>query len=383
MPRGVATRRSWAPALAAVVVLVVLLPGGSGAGGPSAEAGAVTASTPPGLYYHANLYATTAPPNGTTPVGELIGAEYALDAPTLPASSGAATVQVPAAVVTLPASSGPIHVTFGPVNVSLAGPATATASAGASTRFGAPLVFNASPAASYSTQGLAVMASWPAGAYPVEFRWHWLLDAPDGRITGGPWSNTTSVVPAQTADVSIPTSRTWVTGTSPSVCVAGPVAGRTFSVHLSITTPSSAFVTSTVTVPAAQSGPYCWPNPLPAGTASQSAFLHVWEIGNQTFLLDVLAVRLLNAPAANGPQSLSSGPHGPPPWLLPGLVLTGIVALVVLGWLSPGTVRRLLPNWGRRPKGEVRPPAGAEVESGPTETPSGPTPLPPPPPPPS
>lgn len=383
---------SWGPhesgAAGAIAAIVVVLLGSwvGAAGTPApADAGAqaLSSSSPP-LVYHASLYENDSSPTGSTPSGETIGAVYAVSAPSYPSGAGPATVRIPSAVVQIATTSGPIHLYFGSLNLTLNGNGSASGAAGPSSRFSSPLQFNSSPAAFLSTQGLSVMASWPYGSYSVQVRWQWVLVAPDGSIQSGPWSGWSTVTPAQIADLSTASGSSWTVGAPQQVCLSGPVAGRTFSVHLSIANPSQVFVTGTVTVPAAQSGAYCWTNTVPAGTAPQQAFLHLWEYANLTFMLVVVEVQLVN-PGGGGGGGSASGGTGWVPLATIGIVaLVVVVALEVVYVLSPRTIRKLLPASLRRGKGASAsdglppPEVGSDLPSPPT---LGGLPPPPPPPP--
>lgn len=317
----------------------ILAPHGSAA--PLAVSGGSATLQP-----HANLETTAPPPTGSTPPGETVGAVYAVESPTYPRGSGPATVRIPAAIVGLAASTGTLHLHLAALNLTLVGPNQTTGAAGPYVRFPAALQFNGTPAATLTTQGVAVMAAWPRGAYPVEFRWQWVLEAPDGSVASGPWSSWSTVTPAQLVDLSVASSAGWTTGSPQPLCVSGTLAGRSFSAHISVASPPQVFDTGTVTVPSGQSGPYCWPNTVPAGTPPQQAFVHLWEYSNLTFLLDVVVVQLV-APTVAAPGHASTSGPGLTGLVLTGIEAAGLLALIVvevLYVLAPSTLRKLLPS---------------------------------------
>ncbi|MCI4336836.1 MAG: hypothetical protein L3K17_06540 [Thermoplasmata archaeon] len=317
----------------------------------AAATGAPLASSPaPTLIDHANLYVNETPPTGTTPAGETIGAVFAVQAPAYPASASAGTVRIPASVMELPSSTGELRVYFAALNLTIHGANATSGAPGPSVRFTTGIQFNTSPPAFLSTQGLSVMASWAYGAYPVEFRWQWVLVSPDGSTGSGPWSNWTSVTPPQLVDLSAPSSQAWTVGAPQSLCVNGTIAGRTFSAHVSTSNPAAVFVTATVTVPAGQTAPYCWQNTLPVGTPSQTAYVHLWEYENLTFQLVIVGVQLISPTGGGGGGGAVGGGPGIN-WFavaaIATVVLATLVALEVAYVLSPPTFQRIL----RRPTG--------------------------------
>lgn len=381
---ALSSRRTWLLAAATVLLaLPTVVPSAPALSAPATGplGVSVDSTTTLGLYYHANLSVTATPPSGSTPTGESVGADYSLQAPGLSAGTQA-TVRIPSAVVEIWTSGGPVHVYFSALNVTVVGASAVTGALGPSARFSAPLAFNATPGALLSTEGLAVMASWSSGASPVAFRWQWVLGAPDGSATLGPWSNATTVVPARLVDLTIPQGRLWTTGTAPSMCAGNAAASRTFSARLALTSPNTNLLTATVTVPATPADPYCWSNPIPASTAPQAAFVHVWELGNVTFLVGVLAVQLVAPGTPTGPgHTPGSGRIAPLSLGVLALAVGGAVCALVLVLAIPEARRRVLPSrLGKRPDG--RPPHGAEWGDDSAGAPP-PQPPPPPPPPPS
>lgn len=369
-------RRSAVGVGAFAIVAILWIGSGVGWGAPSLPAGSArpvpSSTTSPPLVYHAALYVNNTPPTGSTPSGEIIGALYRVTAPTYPANAAPATVRIPSTLVSIPTNTGGVHLYFSALNLTLNGNSTAVGTAGPANRFGSPLLFNTTPAAVLTTQGIAVAASWPTGTYSLQFRWQWVLEAPDGSTDYGPWSSATSVTPAQIADLTFPGGLGWTIGASNSICVGGEVAGRTFSAHLSTNNPSAVVVTGTVTVPAGQTGPFCWANVVPAGIAPQDGFLHLWEYGNLTYELTVVLVPLVGT---SGPGGAAPGAGGATIWL-PAILLGCLALILVIGYavmfvVSPQTLGRFVPRHLRSAPAGPEPPPGADPASTLSVSPAG------------
>ncbi|MCI4330359.1 MAG: hypothetical protein L3K19_00730 [Thermoplasmata archaeon] len=339
---------------------------------PTASGGAGPEAPSPPLIYHSALYVNDTAPTGSTASGEVIAAIYRVSAPSYPASAGPATVRIPSALVELPTSTGGIHLYLASQNLTVNGSTPTTVTSGPASRFATPLRFNATSSALLSSQGVAIMASWPVGAYAVQFRWQWLLEAPDGSVTYGPWSNASTVTPAQIADLVFPSGPTWTIGQSNPSCVAGAVAGRTFSTHLSTVNPSAVIVTATVSVPNGQNGQLCWSNTVPAGTTPQVASLHFWEYSNLTYELTVVLVQIVAASSGGGAAS-GGGSNWIPLIVLTGVLLTVLVVLEVVYVLAPQTLQRWIPPRLRRAPASVGPPSGAFPSGAGPDLPPDPT----------
>jgi|GEM_PF-2958335 len=307
--------------LLAVTVVVLLT--------PLAGARPSTIVVPPA--YHANLYVNASAPTAATAPGTAITAEYSVQSTGYPGSPGPATITVPSAVVMIPTTDTLLHLYLAPVNLTLTGNASAEATAGPASKFGTALTFNTTGTALLSSQGIALMASWPHAQVPVEFRWRWAMSAPDGSTTEGTWSAWQSVVPAALAAFVPDPPHTWTLGSPYMTCLTGPLAGRSFSLHVSTANPVAQYDGGEVTVPTSGPGTtaFCWNSTLPTSIVPQQAFIHLWEFANLTYLLDVVLIEL----AAPGSGTAVTPPFTPPAingWSVV-LVAGAIIAAVIVG----------------------------------------------------
>jgi len=294
------------------------------------------------LTSHSNLYVNASAPSAALPPGEEFAAAYAVQVPGYTPALGPATVRIPNAVVQIPTTTGAMHLYLTQVNLSVTSTAVVTGAAGPLTRFGSPLAFNASAIAFLSTQGIAVTASWPYAGPAVQFRWHWTMTAPDGNTSSGPWSAWTSVVPGQLADIAIPISHVWTIGQAYEMCFSGPVGGRTFSIHLATSTPVQQLDGGAATVPVGGPTPYCWNSTLPTQVAPQSAFIHLWEYGNVTFLIYVIQVNLVTESSGGGAGGAGDDAGAIPPvtWLIVAVGSVIVVIIAIEGLLLARSARR-------------------------------------------
>jgi hypothetical protein len=279
---------------------------------------AITAAAPASsLTYHANLYVNASAPTGSAPTGEEVGAIFEVSVPGYTGST--ATVRIPNAAIGFPSSSGTRTIYSGFVNITVTPAQTTSDGSSGVTRWTGETTFTPGGLVPLSTQGLAVMASWPHGQYALSFRWHWVLTAPDGSSSNGPWSGWTSVSPAQLADLTNAPPTSWPVNTPLQLCLGGPVDGRTFSVHVSTTNPSQQYDDGAVTIPSSAPTPYCWNSTLPSGVTPGAAFVHLWEYSSTTFMLFLIPIQLVN-----------SSPSGPPA-LATAVDTVSTVTLVLLG----------------------------------------------------
>ena len=98
--------------------------------------------------------------------------------------------------------------------------------------------FNVAAPAILSSQLAAVMTNLPYGAVHLSVIWRWIVALPDGSTVVGPWSTAASLVPAEYAQLVSHGPDTVTPGGWFGVCVAGPIAGRQFSLHLETRTPT-------------------------------------------------------------------------------------------------------------------------------------------------
>lgn len=348
--------------LATSAVLLLMVSGLPGApvppldpatGAPTATALAGPAAGPV-LVNDGAFYVNNTGPAILAEVGSRVLVSYRLQVPNFAAASAPGEVRVPGTVAVLPSESGPIHIYLSASNFTVAAGGSVAAWANGSARLTSATQFNASTPANLDTQGFSVMASWPHGTYVLQAQWQWVLLASDGTQTTGPWSPWTSVAPTRLAWLANSPPTTVPLGGNFPICLSGPIAGRTFSAHLSTTSPFQTLSGRSVTVPANATGAYCWNTPMPSSVPPQSAYVHLWEYGAGTFLLYQLPVQL----TGNGSGGSGLGGSGVSPVVIGAGVAGGILVLIVIAvaWN----------RWGARSR------AGASVGPTPTPTAFGP-----------
>jgi hypothetical protein len=337
------TKIRWIPGLLVAVVLICVAMGGNAptSSSPSRTIAVspLSVAPPPNtsgpLSYHSALFVNATGPSGYIQPGEQISAQLQARSPTYALADGPAEIQVPASIVQFSSTTGTIRLYLAAIDVLLASNASVQVSVGPSVRWVGGVAFNATSTAYLSTQGLAVSASWAYPGYPVQLSWRWVMTAVDGTPKDGVWSPWAQVTPPQIASLDSPAS-TWTEGQSYSLCLAGPVAGRTFAVHVSIATPVEQFTTATITVPTTSTADYCWNNSLPANVTPQQAFIHVWQFANVTFQLYDYPIDIV----ASGSNTTSPGLFalpGPVPLLIIAVIGIGVI---VVAAVAVSSVRR-------------------------------------------
>jgi hypothetical protein len=338
------TKIRWIPGLLVAAVLICVAMGGgsisSSSPSPNFTVAPLSVVPPPNtsgpLSYHSALFVNASGPSGYIAPGEQISADLQAKAPTYAASDGPGEVQVPASIVQFASTTGTIRLYLAAIDLTLVGNSSAQVTVGPSVRWVGAVAFNATSTAYLSTQGLAVSASWAYPGPPVQLSWRWVMTAVDGSPTYGPWSAWAQVTPPQIATLDSPPS-TWTVGHTYSLCLAGPVQGRTFAVHVSIATPVEQFTTASIQVPTTMGAAYCWNNSLPANVTPQQAFVHVWQFANVTFQLYDFPIDIVPSGSNTSSPGLLSLP-GPVPLFVLGLL--GVVVIVAVSAVYASRRRR-------------------------------------------
>lgn len=346
-------------------VATLLVPGGAGGGAPP---GAVPSTAP--LLYHASISSNETPPSGTVGVGSEVAIDYSV---AVAGADPAARFQIylPPMLMVLPTTAGGIHLHLASAVESTSGRNATVVPNGPAARQTAASTFASNGSASLSSLGLALMASWDAGAYTVEFGWRWAITAPDGATTFGPWSATETVAPAaMTALVGSPTHALSL-GAPYALCFTGALSGRTFSVRLGTTDPVASYDLGETAVATGNNGSAClsatFTGPI---VTPQAAVIHVWDTSNTTYLLYAIDVQVLDPPGSGGTDASPGAGSAGIEWGA-GIGVVVLLVLIVLLFRRRGA-----------------PPAPIEVAPAsmdPTTFPDPPPPvpeLPPPPPPP-
>jgi hypothetical protein len=281
------------------------------------------------LAYHANVYLPAPAPSGSWPVGEEIGIVYAVTVADFPSWSPPGFVVIPNALFQIQALAGPTQFYLPAVNFTIHNAGTIEAPAGPLIRDTVAQRIPINQTALLSTQGLAVTASWPLGLYNVGIRWHWNLVAPNGGQTNGTWSPWGNVSPGRILNIIGTVPKSWNDFTPLQLCIGGSIGGRTFSVHLATGANGSQVDLGAATVPLQTPIPYCWTTMLNVTLVPQTAFIHLWEYGNVSFLLYVIKIQILNGTAAS-PSGSSTAPPGPYPMAAIPSVEAGIAVLVIV-----------------------------------------------------
>ncbi len=294
-----------------------------------------------------NFYLNTTGPSGFVDPGSRLTVQYRIYDPTYPASSGPATVRVPATLATFATTGGSvIRVFLSPTNFVLRGDGAVSEVANGSMRLATGETFVAGANATISSNGYAVQASWAPGTYPVRLQWQWVVTLADGTQTAGPWSGWSTISPAQIATiVGQPPSSLAVGGAFP-ICLAGPIAGREFTVHIATTAPIQTFNGPTVTVPASFGSFFCWNTTIPSTWGPQTVLAHIWELSSLSYMLYQQPIQLTNASGGVLPPAGGGGGAAWPAALWTPIWLGWVSPLVLL--LSAAVILGLLWAAGRR-----------------------------------
>lgn len=263
---------------------------------------AATSASP--LTFHGNYNQNETGPSLNVPAGEVVEVAYGVEAVGFLGTASPGQVRFPSAEAMFPTASGPLHLYLSPANATLNASGLTEVVAGPPLKLASSVSFNRSSLAYLSTMGVALMASWPTGTYALNVRWHWTLVAPDGSETVGAWSTPAQLVPAGFARLAVPLAHVWNIGGSYSVCLTGPLAGRSFVLRLSVVSPVHWIVEPAFSVASNSSAPACWSNLVPSSVSPQSGWVHLWETtSNSSFLLYEAQVQLVGPPATHSTRA--------------------------------------------------------------------------------
>ena|SRR5579862_9252959 len=343
-------RRLWAEGVSVgLVVLLASLPGVIAGATPSfgAEPRPTSLAAPSvaALVYHANLSFTVSVPAVVLPMGVEFGSTYEVVVPTFPSSSQPEYVLVPGALLRFPTSVGYSQLNLPAVNVTIRDNGTVTVPIGPLIREAAGRTIPINQTATLSTQGVAVSATWPAGKYPTDVRWQWLEVNPNGGRTNGSWSAWQEVDPAQVVSVLGTVPKIISVGNTYPICLEGPIAGRSFAVHLSVGLNGTQIKLGVAEVPLLSPSPFCFNNTLSVPVSPQAAYLHVWEDGSTPYLHFVFKVQVENpgGETPSGPSRDLPAFFGvPSAYLIVAGVLL-IVALAMVLWVRRRPPTRVAP----------------------------------------
>ena len=312
-----------------IVLLLTFSVPGAGAVRPGTPAAVHPSTVHLASVYHGNLYVNVSGPLGFADIGSRVSAQYRFLVSDFTSGGGGNQLRIPSTIVLLPARQGPLHFYLPSGNLTVNSSSTPTGTINGSVRLTSSVTFNTTPVAALTSQGFAVMASWLRCEFQVFFQWQWKLLRSDGSATDGPWSNWSKLVPTQTAWIQNSPPRDVAAGAPYLVCLGGPIATRTFSVHLSTSAPVVSFSGPAVTVPPGFVGVYCFNTTMPSDITPQAAIIHVWEYSTLTFLLFQLPVQIHNASWTGATGSGSPPALAYPAWLLPVAAVLVVMALVV------------------------------------------------------
>lgn len=348
----------------AIVVLGLWAPPAPAA--PTASAGSdfeILNLHPNVLSHNGNFVVDLGSPSGTVSIGTRVSVQYQLEVPGYPLSAAAGQLRIPGTVASFPISNRSLTIHLSAANFTVhPGGSVSPVGSGATTLL-TTSTFNRSSVANLSTQGFAVQASWPIGQYSVDVDWSWILTGSNGSQVRSPTSPWTVVQPTQLVSMAGTPPGSVNAGGEYPVCLAGPIAGRTFSVHLTTGFPVQTFSGPAVTVPTSAAGTYCWNTTVPLTFGPGSCEMHLWEYASVTYLLYQAPLTITSyypvGDSSNGSYLVAVAALG----------AAGAFALIV--W---GASRARKSRNGRRV--EIRVPAGAQVHRVPLGVPRSPGPTP-------
>jgi hypothetical protein len=260
-------------------------------------------------------------------------------------------VRVPAPVALFNVSYGVLRIALPAVTVNFNSSGW-TSTANTTTKFYLanetvfPNASSASDRATLSSQTVALTSPAPYGSFSFHLRWRWATTSLAGINSTGMWSpnpNGTVIQPDQYAQLQSPLTLNVPPGAGATVCLNGPVAGRTFSLHAVEPFPHLDFANTTATAPASGPLPYCVTLTLPSWLEPGLIDVDVWDYHAATssnpnvtsFLLYVVKVNV--APASSPPPSLYGISFFD--WYAG----VGILAAAILGLVALLVYRRLGP----------------------------------------
>lgn len=237
--------------------------------------------------YHGNLSLEGIGPSEVAPVQSNLTFAYELRDPSYSAGEAGLFVRLPGTVAVFNVSGAPDSFTLPAKNIAIS---SSNWTSPANTTFSEILPqatsftggTGAGRGAVLSSQSLALTSPLPFGSLRVDVRWNWTLLPSLGPATAQasgwiPGGNGSSVQPDQSVQFSAPNGLSVSPGGSFEGCVAGAIAGRTFSLHAQTNHPIDDFVQANATVPRDASGPFCWPLPIPSYVVPQTILVRLWD----------------------------------------------------------------------------------------------------------
>ena len=340
-----------------LLAVVLILLGATGAGlGASASAAPAPHAAPPifSTTINSNFSIPDAAPGGTFYPGTYLRAQFEIGLASGRSYTTPVQVWVPGTAAQFPTNQGPVRLAHLAVNYTFVpGGPTESNATNLTTLITYAGSFNATGNATLSSQLVALMSNQPYGTLNVTVSWRWLVGLPDGSVEVGAWTRPVTIMPALYAALVSIGPTTLAPGSSVSVCLGGPIAGRTFSLHLETVNPYDDFIQVNSTAPAS-GGPLCWSAPIPPWVPPQGLLAHVWDYDAVTLLLYNVKIALVNASAlpTTGPFAALLTPSG----AATTVAGIGLLGLGIFEGVRIGRSRRAHPRSSDR---AAEPPAGA------------------------
>ena len=352
---------TWPLALLAVALLAVPCPDVSGA---SSGTAATFEPTPNG-----NFSIEGPGPETNLPAGSILTVQYELRDPNYTSTQKGLYVRVPAPTAQFNVSYGQLRLQMPGITVAFnstnwTNPANTTTSEQLLNETVFPNTGRvANDRAALSSGDLALTSPETFGALTIDLRWRWAASPSFGANFTGSWEPSASGVaiePDQFVQLLSPASQTVSPGQGVAVCLGGPVAGRTFSLHAVMPSPRLDFATRNGTVAPNGVSPYCQTLVLPTWLEPQNINVYVWDLSTSnstpgvitSFLLYVIKVNVVGASPST--PSLYGIPLGT--WYL-GLGAATAVLLLAIAYAlwrgGPGS-RRAAPDHGSASGGRTR-----------------------------
>jgi hypothetical protein len=239
--------------------------------------------------FHGNLSIAGPGPGVSVPAGTTLSIVYELQDPTYSAVDQGIYVHIPISAAVFNTSTGTFRVLLFAKIVTFTSTAWSSAT---NTTFNSTLVNATSfpssgPTSEHhavlSSQQVALTSPLPDGSWTVWVRWHWALQPIVGQNVSGPWepsANGTAVLPAESATLTQPVPLSVPPGYNFTMCLVGPIAGRTFSLRLFEQIPPLLIGEVNTTVPAGQLTSYCLGTEVPSWVPPQTLLIELWEAPN-------------------------------------------------------------------------------------------------------
>jgi hypothetical protein len=307
-------------------------PSGSAAVPVSSGSHALASASSPTPTNNGALTANGSGPNAAEDSAYKITIAYHVQFANVTYPQGPYSVAIPGLVALLPTTTGELHIYLPPSNFTSPSRTGESPYTSDSLRVPSGTDFTTSAPATLSSSGLALMASWPYGNGSIEVQWQWIATFGDGSQQTGALSPWQYVEPTQIALIEGYPPTSLPAGSNYELCLGGPIAGRTFSVHFTSTQPVQTYNGPQVTIPLSESGTYCWNSTIPSPLAPQSLSIHLWEYGKLTFLVYETSVAIGNGQTSTSPPGTTL-PAALPTWFAPTLVVGIAICIGLAVWL--------------------------------------------------